>query len=188
MVRDGATSVDLDIQPKKLRARWLDDIDVCSVNRLYTARGRLAIWHDLIRNIFKRPVSSIFRIFFRIFSCFQTIFRVKLFFLGEKLKGRLLKGSFGKACALTCRLLCRSLPHPPTLPTPFPFSLIFHNNHPPLLTPPNPSPRDTNRNSHPFAKTTPGKNYPLVCARFLGASEGNSTVGAKKLRREGLCG
>ena len=43
------------------------------------------------------------------------------------LRGRSLKGSFDKACALTCRFLCP----PPTLPTPFPFSLIFpKENHP----------------------------------------------------------
>ena len=38
-------------------------------------------------------------------------------FIGEKLKGRSLKGSFDKACALACRFLCRSPPHPP--PSPF---------------------------------------------------------------------
>ena len=42
--------------------------------------------------------------------------------IGEKLKGRLLKGSFDKACALTCRVLCRSPPHPPT---PFPLFPYF---------------------------------------------------------------
>ena len=67
--------------------------------------------------------------------------------IGQKLKGRLLKGSFDKAYALTCWFLCLSLPHPTPLPIPFPFS----------LTPP---PRT------PFAKTTPGRNYPLVSARI----------------------
>ena len=45
---------------------------------------------------------------------------------GEKLQGRLLKGSFDKACALTCRFLCQSPPHPPNPPHPLPFSLLFH--------------------------------------------------------------
>ena len=55
--------------------------------------------------------------------------------LGEKLKGRSLKGSFDKACALTCRFLCRSPPHPPTLPTPFPLFPYFHRENPPPTTP-----------------------------------------------------
>ena len=80
---------------------------------------------------------------------------------GQELKGRLLKGSFDKACAFTCRFLCRSPPQPPTLPTPFPFSLPTTHLNPTL----NPSPRDSNRNCHPFAKTTPGKSYPFVSAR-----------------------
>ena len=90
--------------------------------------------------------------------------------LGERQKGSLLKGSFDKACALTCRFLCRSLSHSPTSPTPFPFSLISTGKPTTHLNPtPNPSPRDTSRNSHPFAKTTPGKNYPLVSARKIGS-------------------
>ena len=77
------------------------------------------------------------------------------------------------ACALTCRFLCLSPPHPPTLPTPFAFSLIFQRKTTPAtpLNPNlNPSPKDTNGNCHPFAKTTPGKNYPLVSARNLDIS------------------
>ena len=35
----------------------------------------------------------------------------------------------------------------------------------PLNPTPNPSPKDTTKNSHPFAKTTPGKKYPVVSAR-----------------------
>ena len=58
---------------------------------------------------------------------------------------------------------------PPTLPTPIPlFSSFFTGKLPPtthLNPPPNPSPRNTSRNSHLFAKTTPGKNYPLASAR-----------------------
>ena len=58
---------------------------------------------------------------------------------------------------------------PPTLLNTFPFALIFHGktNAPTThLNPtPNPSPKD--RNSHPFATTTPGTNYPLVSARIL---------------------
>ena len=87
---------------------------------------------------------------------------------GEKLKGSLLKGSLDKACALTCRLLCRSLPHTPPSPPPSPFSLLSTGKPPPTthLNPTtDPSPKDTNRNSHPFAKTIPGKSYPLVSAR-----------------------
>ena len=61
---------------------------------------------------------------------------------------------------------------PPTLTPPPPFPLFFTGkpapHHPPNLTP-NPFPRDTNRNLHPFAKTTPGKNYPLVSARLVHA-------------------
>ena len=38
----------------------------------------------------------------------------------------------------------------------------------PLASPDKPLPKDTNRNSHPFAKTTPSKNYPLVSAPILG--------------------
>ena len=45
------------------------------------------------------------------------------------------------ACGLICRFLRLSPQHPPSCP---------------------PSPRDTNRNSHPFVKTTPGQNYPFV--------------------------
>ena len=90
--------------------------------------------------------------------------------IGKKLKGRLLKGSFNKACALTCRFLCLSPPPPPTPPpSPLPHFPLFSTGKPPPTTAlnptPNPSPRDTNRNSHPFAKTTAGKNYPLVAAR-----------------------
>ena len=43
---------------------------------------------------------------------------------GDTKGAGLLKGGFDKACALTCRFLCRSLFHPPTLPTPVPFSMI----------------------------------------------------------------
>ena len=82
--------------------------------------------------------------------------------LGEKLKGSLLKGSFDKARALTCRFLCRSLPHPPPSPPPSPFP-FFSTGEPPSTThlnpTPNPSSRDTRRNLHPVARTTPGKNY-----------------------------
>ena len=61
--------------------------------------------------------------------------------LGEKLKGRLLKGSFDKACALTCRFLRRSPPHPPTLPTPLPLFPYFPEEKPPPATPPQPDPK-----------------------------------------------
>ena len=45
---------------------------------------------------------------------------------------------------------------------------LFFFTQPPTthLNPtPYPSPRDTSRNLHPFAKTIPGKNYPLVSVR-----------------------
>ena len=67
-------------------------------------------------------------------------------------------------------LFTLGLSPPPTLPTPFPFSLIFHRETTPtahLTRPQNPFPKDTDRNSRPFAKTTPGKDYPLVCVRIL---------------------
>ena len=90
-------------------------------------------------------------------------------FWGET-KGSLLKGSFNKACALTCHFLCRSLPHPPASPSLSRFPLFSTGKPRPTthLNPtPNRSPRDNSKNSHPFAKTTPGKNYPLVSAWSL---------------------
>ena len=54
--------------------------------------------------------------------------------IGEKLKGRSLKGSFDKACALTCRFLCRSPPHPPPSPSLSPFP-SFSKGKPPPTTP-----------------------------------------------------
>ena len=81
---------------------------------------------------------------------------------GEKLKGRLLKGSLDKACALTCRFLCLSPLHhpqhpqpPPPHPLPLRLFLIFHRQPPPT-TRLSPSSRDTNRNSRPFAENYPG--------------------------------
>ena len=66
-------------------------------------------------------------------------------------------------CALTCRLLYLSPPHPLHPPQPLPLFPHFpHENtlhHPPE---PDPKPLDTNRNSHPFAKTTPSTNYRLA--------------------------
>ena len=46
---------------------------------------------------------------------------------------------------------------------------LFPQKTSPLNPTPNPSPTETNRNSHPFAKlkTTPGESYPLVSARNL---------------------
>ena len=64
--------------------------------------------------------------------------------------------------ALTCCFLWLS-------PPPSPFPTFFHRKTTPHH-PPEPDPnRDTIRNSHPFAKTTPGKNDPLllVSARNL---------------------
>ena len=85
--------------------------------------------------------------------------------IGKKLKGSLPKGSAGKRVRIDLPV---PLPVPtPPPPPPFPFP-SFATGKPPSATPlnptPNPSPRDTNGNSHPFAKTTPGKNYPLVSA------------------------
>ena len=55
-------------------------------------------------------------------------------------------------------------PHPPRLPS------LSTGKLPPTthLNPTqNPCPTDTTRSSHPFAKTTPGKNYPLVSAQSI---------------------
>ena len=71
--------------------------------------------------------------------------------IGERLKGSLLKGSLDKSVRIDL---------PPTLPTPSPFASFATGKPPPTthLNPtPKPSPRDTSKNSHPFAKTTPGK-------------------------------
>ena len=92
--------------------------------------------------------------------------------IGEKLKGRSLKSSFDKACALTCRFLRRSPPHPPPPPPhPFPFSLIFHRKtapeHPPEPDP-KPLPQGHQWALPPLCENYPGKNYPLVSARCFG--------------------
>ena len=58
---------------------------------------------------------------------------------------------------LHCNVEKAAPPHP--LPSP------PHLPPPTWLRPQTPSPRNTNRNSHPFAKTTPGKNYPVASAR-----------------------
>ena len=84
--------------------------------------------------------------------------------------GRCHRAVLTNVSALTCRFLCLSPPHPPTHPTPIPlFPLIFHRKTTPS-TPrtgrtPSPSPRDTNRNSHPFAKTTPPQKTTLSLLR-----------------------
>ena len=60
-------------------------------------------------------------------------------------------------------------PHPPNPHPLFPRSP--HENPPPATRrnpTPNPSPKNTKRSSHPFAKTTPNKNYPLASARAEG--------------------
>ena len=62
-----------------------------------------------------------------------------------------------------------SPPHPTHPPHPLPPSLIFHRTTTPtphLSLTRNPAPRDTNRNLYSFAKTTPGKNYSLISARY----------------------
>ena len=81
--------------------------------------------------------------------------------LGKKLKGSLLKGSFDKGMHIDLPV---PLPHPtpPTLPTLFRLA-HFQRKLPPTthLNPtPNPSPKDTNRNSYPFTKTTLVKTTP----------------------------
>ena len=59
-------------------------------------------------------------------------------------------------------------PAPPhTLPMPFPLIPPLPQEH--LNRPQTPPPKDTNRNSHPFANTTPGENYPLDSARTVRA-------------------
>ena len=87
----------------------------------------------------------------------------------EELKGRSLKGSFDKRMRIDLPVPL-PVPNPPPPPShSLPLFLCFQEKTPPTTTPlnatSNPSPRDSNRNSHPFVKTTPGKNYPLVCAR-----------------------
>ena len=88
--------------------------------------------------------------------------------LGKKLKDSLLKGSLDKRVRIDFAgsFAC---PHPtPHTPHPLPLFPHFHRktqhpHHPPEPDP-KPLPQDTNRNSYPFAKTTQGKNYPLVSA------------------------
>ena len=75
-------------------------------------------------------------------------------------------GSSHKRVRIDLPVPCRS-PAPTPHPLPL-FSFIFplenHPHHPPERDP-KPCPRHTNRNSHLFATTTPGTNYPLVSAR-----------------------
>ena len=77
-------------------------------------------------------------------------------YIGEKLKGRLLKGSFDKACALTCRFLRRSPPHPPPSPPPSPFPLFSRGKPPPSTRPQTPPP------GTPIGTRTPLRKLPPV--------------------------
>ena len=77
------------------------------------------------------------------------------------MKGSLQKGRFDKACALTCRFLCRSPAHRPKPPHPLPLSLILHRQTTPHHLTLNPSPRTPIGTRTPFAKTTPGKKLPF---------------------------
>ena len=103
----------------------------------------------------------------------STIRRLKInpliarYKFGEKLKGSLRKGSFDKHVRIDLPVPL-PVPTPPPPPRPQPLSLfprfrLEKHPPPPPTTPLNPtpnlSPRGTNRKSHPFAKTTPGKNY-----------------------------
>ena len=88
-------------------------------------------------------------------------------FLGRSPKGSLLKGSFYKRVRIE---LAVPLPVPtprPTLHPPHTLPLFRHfpqeTTPPPtpLNSIPSPSSRDSNMCSHPFAKTTSNKNWPL---------------------------
>ena len=61
---------------------------------------------------------------------------------------------------MTCRLLCRSPPPPPILPTPFPFS-SFSTGKPPPTTLPEPDPK-TPPPGTPIETRTPLRKLPLV--------------------------
>ena len=96
-------------------------------------------------------------------------------FFREKLKGRFLKVSFDKRVRIDL-LVPLTLPTPPpSLPTPFPFSLIFKRKttpHHPLEPDPKPLPRDTSRNSHPFLrKLHTVKTTPPFLSEFWGNHE-----------------
>ena len=98
----------------------------------------------------------------------------------------MLKGSFDKRVRL-------DLPVPLPAPTPSPqppHPLPLFPHSPPIthLNPtPNASPRDANRNSHPFVKATPGKSLPLsFCPKlrsfylcFVFSAYGGGTVHKK---------
>ena len=89
---------------------------------------------------------------------------------GEKLEGRLLKGSFDKACALTCRFFCRSPPHPPPSPPPPPFPLFF-TGKPSPHHPPEPDPETLPRGT-PIGTAIPfRKNNVIQCNNYR--SNGN---------------
>ena len=78
------------------------------------------------------------------------------------LRGRSLKGSLDKACALTCRFLLTvptpPPPHPPHPHSPFPsFSKGKQPPATPLNPTPNPFPRDTSGTATPLRKLPPVK-------------------------------
>ena len=84
------------------------------------------------------------------------------------IKGRLPKGSFDK-CVCNDLPVPMLVPTPPTLPTPFPFSLIPTGkpppNHPPETRPQTAPPGTRVGTRTPLRKLPPLKNYPLVSAR-----------------------
>ena len=85
----------------------------------------------------------------------QTIGQVQLHndnnCFGEKLKGSLLKGSSDKRMRIDLPVPLPVSSRPPTAPTPFPFPSFSTGKPPPTISP---SPRDMNRSSYPFVKTT----------------------------------
>ena len=91
------------------------------------------------------------------------------------------------ACTLSCRFLCLPHPTPHPSPPPSPCPHFPKDNHPaapPEPTTPNPSSRNTTRNSHRFAKSTPGKNYPwFLLERFSTCEEGRRVRPGKLLSR-----
>ena len=93
-----------------------------------------------------------------------------VFLVGEKQEGSLLKVSFDKRVRIDLLVPLPVSTPPPTLPTPFPFSLIFHRKPtppPPTRTrPQTPLPGTPVRIRTPLRKLPcTRKNYPLVSAQ-----------------------
>ena len=104
----------------------------------------------------------------------------------EKLKGRSLKRSFDKACALTCRFLCRSLPHPPHPLPLFPYLRLIYRNRktaPPLpawTRPQTPPPRTPIGTRTPLRKLPPAKTTLVTGKSLVSPEKGNVDKMSKK--------